>query len=96
MKTITLDLTTPEGRAAAHAALRGRQQPPGSTRVPRKARGEGTMSRTSALNELAAAGWLIYSYNGGYHTYQHADGRVVKAESYDELLDMLLREVRGK
>jgi predicted RNA binding protein YcfA (HicA-like mRNA interferase family) len=51
---------------------------------------------TSTMNELAAAGWLIYACDGTRHSYTHCDGRVVVAESYDELLNQLLKEVRGK
>jgi hypothetical protein len=95
MKTIDIDLTQPEGRAAAHAALQGRSNGSGATKRPRKARGEGTMSRTAALNELAGHGWVIYACDDRTHRYTHASGRVVEAESYDALLNMLLKEVRG-
>jgi hypothetical protein len=96
MKTITLDTSTPEGRAAAHAALQGRPQPFSGTKRPRKAKGEGTMSRTAALNELAGHGWVIYACDDHTHRYTHASGRVVEAESYDALLNMLLKEVRAR
>jgi hypothetical protein len=62
---------------------------------PRRAPGEGTMSRTSALNELAGHGWRIYASDDRTHRYTHASGRVVEAESYDALLNMLLKEARG-
>jgi hypothetical protein len=95
MKTIDIDLTQPEGRAAAHAALRGRSNGSGATKRPRKARGEGTGSRPAALNELAGHGWHLYASDDRTHRYTHVSGRVVEAESYDALLDMLLKEVRG-
>jgi hypothetical protein len=96
MKTITLDTSTPEGRAAAHAALQGRSNGPGTTKRPRKAKGEGTGSRPAALNELAGHGWVIYASDDRTHRYTHVSGRVVEAESYDALLNMLLVEIRSK
>jgi hypothetical protein len=96
MKTITLDTSTPEGRAAAHAALQGRSNGSGTTKRPRKAKGEGTMSREKALSELAGHGWHLYASDDRTHRYTHVSGRVVEAESYDVLLNMLLKEARTR
>jgi hypothetical protein len=63
---------------------------------PRRAPGEGTGSRTTALDELAGHGWHLYASDDRTHRYTHVSGRVVEAGDYDALLNMLLKEVRAR
>jgi hypothetical protein len=94
---VAIALDPKKDRVLLKRLMEGGQASPGRARAQKAPRAAGERgNRQHVLDELARAGWYIYTYHAATdtHSYERRDGRVVEAASYDALLDMLLKEVR--
>jgi hypothetical protein len=76
-------------------ALHGKRR--AGAKTPRRAKGDGTGSRTSTLDTLARHGWTLIGYDHATGTHYALRGLTERHEaaSYDALLDGLATECKN-